>query len=124
MLSSDVHEVPGRLRVKIPALGGRPDGNEIVQDLFRNIDGIERVTFNRMTGSVVILYDAGSVAPKALLKPLNDHELLPVEPRPTTGSRIPSLTAEVSRFTARELGRFLMAKVLEHNGMGLLAALI
>ena len=124
MLSCDVHEVPGRLRVKIPALRGRPDGDEIVQRLFQGIRGIEGATFNRLTGSIVVRYVPGRIGSDPILKLLNDHQLLPPVKKAATPSTAPSLTRQIGHYTARELGRFLMAKTLEHNGLGLLAALI
>jgi len=123
MLSCDVHEVPGRLRVKIPALRGRPDGDEIVQTLFRGVEGIQTATFNRLTGSIVVRYAPGRIESGLILKILNDHKLLP-EKKNAGGGRGPSLTRQIGQYTAKELGRFLMAKTLERNGLGLLAALI
>jgi len=124
MLSRDVHEVPGRLRVKIPALRGRPDGDNIVQTIFRDVDGIQNATFNRLTGSIVVRSAPGRIESETILKMLNDHKLLPERKKTNAGSAFPSLTRQIGQYTAKELGRFLMAKTLEHNGLGLLAALI
>lgn len=124
MLSCDLHEVPGRLRVKVPALRGRPDGDEIVRTVFQGVEGISKATFNPLTGSIVVHYIPRSIGSDAILKRLNDHRLLTMERGAPKGVQGPSVTQQIGRYTMKELGRFLMAKTLEHNGLGLLAALI
>jgi hypothetical protein len=124
MLSCDLHEVPGRLRVKVPALRGRPDGDDIVQTLFQDLEGVSNASFNPLTGSIVVHYIPRFTGSAAILKRLNDHQLLPVKKSATSGIREASVTRQIGQYTVRELGRFLMAKTLEHNGLGLLAALI
>lgn len=51
------HQVPGRVRMKIPAGKGNPDLLKQVSDVFAVIPGIEEVTVNPTTGSVVLHYD-------------------------------------------------------------------
>jgi len=51
------HQVPGRVRMKIPAGKNNPDLLKQVSETFAVIPGIERVTVNPTTGSVVLFYD-------------------------------------------------------------------
>ncbi len=51
------HQVPGRVRMKIPSAKGNPDLLRQVADVFGQIPGIERVAVNEATGSVVLHYD-------------------------------------------------------------------
>ncbi len=51
------HQVPGRVRMKIPAGKGNPDLLKQVSETFAVIPGIEHVTVNPTTGSVVLFYD-------------------------------------------------------------------
>jgi Heavy metal associated domain 2 len=51
------HQVPGRVRMKIPAGKGNPDLLKMVSETFAVIPGIEHVTVNPTTGSVVLFYD-------------------------------------------------------------------
>ena len=51
------HQVPGRVRMKIPAGKGNPELLQQVAECFTAIPGIERVTVNPTTGSVVMHYD-------------------------------------------------------------------
>src|SRR6516165_4450335 len=52
------HQVPGRVRMKIPAGKGNPDLLKQISEIFGIIPGIEEITVNPTTGSVVLRYDA------------------------------------------------------------------
>jgi hypothetical protein len=51
------HQVPGRLRMKIPAGKGNPDLLKQISETFSLIPGIEEITVNPTTGSIVLHYD-------------------------------------------------------------------
>jgi hypothetical protein len=51
------HQVPGRVRMKIPAGKGNPELLKQVSETFAAIPGIEEVVVNPTTGSVVLRYD-------------------------------------------------------------------
>lgn len=52
------HQVPGRVRMKIPAGKGNPELLKQIIEVFGAIPGIDEVTVNPTTGSVVLHYDA------------------------------------------------------------------
>ncbi len=52
------HQVPGRVRMKIPAGKGNPELLKQISETFAVIPGIEEVIVNPTTGSVVLHYDA------------------------------------------------------------------
>jgi hypothetical protein len=51
------HQVPGRVRMKIPAGKGNPELLKQISDVFAVIPGIEGIVVNPATGSVVLNYD-------------------------------------------------------------------
>jgi len=51
------HQVPGRVRMKVPAAKGNPELLQQIAETFAVIPGIERITVNPATGSVVMHYD-------------------------------------------------------------------
>src|SRR3984957_14754841 len=51
------HQVPGRIRMKIPAGKGNPELLEQMKQTFAVIPGIEEVIINPATGSLVLHYD-------------------------------------------------------------------
>jgi hypothetical protein len=54
-----LHVLEGRLRIKVPEVKNDPDRAREIETRIRMIEGVERVTANPVTGSVLILYDAG-----------------------------------------------------------------
>jgi hypothetical protein len=52
------HQVPGRVRMKIPGAKGDPEMLQQIAQTFAAIPGIERITVNPTTGSMVIHYDS------------------------------------------------------------------
>src|SRR5215813_12706595 len=51
------HQVPGRIRLKVPSVKSNPELVDQIQQMFNVIPGIEQVTVNPTTGSVVLHYD-------------------------------------------------------------------
>ena len=51
------HQVPGRIRLKVPKVKENPELIEQIRQMFNVIPGIEEVTVNATTGSVVLHYD-------------------------------------------------------------------
>jgi hypothetical protein len=51
------HQVPGRIRLKIPSAKGNADLLAQIKETFGVIPGIENIDINPMTGSVVLFYD-------------------------------------------------------------------
>jgi cation transport ATPase len=51
------HQVPGRIRLKVPGVKDSPELIDQIKQMFHVIPGIEEVTVNPTTGSVVLHYD-------------------------------------------------------------------
>jgi hypothetical protein len=51
------HQIPGRIRLKVPKVKENPELIEQIKQMFNVIPGIEEVTVNPITGSVVLHYD-------------------------------------------------------------------
>ena len=51
------HQTPGRVRMKVPSAKGNPDLLREIGETFGMIPGIERVTVNEVTGSVILHYN-------------------------------------------------------------------
>jgi hypothetical protein len=52
------HQVPGRIRMKVPSAKDNPELLEQIKQTFAVIPGIEQVSVNPTTGSIVLHYDA------------------------------------------------------------------
>jgi hypothetical protein len=51
------HQMPGRIRIKIPAAKGNPELLEQVRQMFAGIPGLERTRIKPDAGSIVLRYD-------------------------------------------------------------------
>jgi hypothetical protein len=119
-----VHEVPGRLRVKIPGIKGRKNQIEKVRQLLDQPDGIESVSANEVTGSIVIHYDSSAIGSPEILRILKDHNYFD-ETRAMMEKHAghdPASQA-VERFGKAIFG-WALGKALEGSGLSFLAALV
>ena len=73
-----LHEVPGRLRIQIPALKRSPRRAQEVQDLLEDVSGIKSTSVNTVTGSVIVHYDPEIVNSGAILTLLSREEYIDV----------------------------------------------
>ncbi len=56
-VSAFIHMIEGRLRIKLADVKGAPDEARAVETQIRELPGVNHVTANPVTGSVLILYD-------------------------------------------------------------------
>ena len=71
-----IHNVPGRLRVKIPSIKKRPkQGWDIHNDL-DTVHGIDQITVNNVTGSIVVNYDPDIIAVEKILSILKEKQYI------------------------------------------------
>lgn len=62
-----IHHVPGRLRIRTPALAHSAQGGDRVRALLEPVAGIRRVEVNTRANSVTVIYDPLIIAPVAIL---------------------------------------------------------
>jgi hypothetical protein len=89
------HQVPGRIRMKIPSAKGNAELLQQISETFGVIPGIEKVTVNPVTGSIVLQYDTdqhdefhGAFQ--------NHYSRPPAEPSPP-GTEIDKLADEIEK---------------------------
>jgi hypothetical protein len=51
------HQIPGRIRMKVPSAKGNPEQLESYKEILSAIPGIESIDVNPETGSIVLRYD-------------------------------------------------------------------
>ena len=118
------HNLPGRLRVKIPALRNNSVIAGKLQQLLEHHNGIDQIKVNQVTGSILVFYDTDSVQGEQIIRTL-------IEAGYFDDSTAISHDAHMQQVVARagvKLGRaavgWLVGKTLEANGLSLLASLI
>ncbi len=69
-MSYYLHEIPGRLRVKIPDLKRSPKTAWDIQVLLKNLPGIKSSSTNTVTGSIIVYYDPELINASAIVSVL------------------------------------------------------
>ena len=118
------HNVPGRLRVKIPILKGRPAGVKAVEDLLLNLAGTEHLKTNALTGSVVVNYDPELLSAQQIIQVLIDHQYFDESNAITHDELVQNAAAEAGFKIGKMIVGWAVGKTLEANGLSMLAAII
>lgn len=100
-VSTCLHAIDGRIRIRIPAVKNFPQkAAELERKIFSLHESIERVTPNPVTGSVLILYDTRLATQDDIFTALRDHGY--------GGNRL----SATGRLTPKKLGKDLYQSVL------------
>src|SRR5947199_9531890 len=67
---SFLHMLDGRLRVKVADVKGSPTGAALVEAELGELQGVNRVSANPLTGSVLVLYDPAQVGVEEIMEAL------------------------------------------------------
>jgi copper chaperone CopZ len=62
-----VHSLPGRIRLRIPSLKGRPRALAEFESSLKRLDGIVSVTTNATLGTALVTYDAEKLTPSIVV---------------------------------------------------------
>jgi hypothetical protein len=119
-----LHNVPGRLRVKIPSIKHMNYKARKVESLFEFREGIERVRANALTGSLTINYDPERVSVDQLLAVLREHGHLETDQSLVNAAGDYVTATRVTQAVGKAMINWALSKTLESNGLGLLSVLI
>jgi hypothetical protein len=122
-MAYDAHPIPGRLRVRIPAVCKDPKPAADIQCLL-GLSGVDNIQVNPLTGSVVVTFDTATVTHEQLLERLKEKGYYDCDRVVTCDDKI----QRASQFAAAKVGRamfgYAVGKALESSGLSLLAALV
>lgn len=123
-MSYYLHKVPGRLRVKLPRLRNHPQRSRRVRDLLEAQLGVEVVTANEVTGSVLVYYDCDLLGEQEILDVLRDNGWFDDRLVVSADAHIDRVATKAGHAVGRAMAGWIVGKALEANGLSLLAALI
>jgi hypothetical protein len=118
-----IHHIPGRLRIRIPALKNNPQGIERVKEML-SFGGIDSFNGNSLTGSVTITYDPTQVDTTRLLDILKENNLYSENRISTMDSQLRQASHATARKISRAMFGWAVGRVLEANGLSFIAAFI
>jgi hypothetical protein len=70
------HDIPGRLRIRMPSLKKNPKNVRDLKALTRGLPGINSISLNTITGSVVFLYNPEVISSHAIVSLLTREGFL------------------------------------------------
>lgn len=124
-MSTYVHSVPGRMRVKIPHMKRNQSTAEELQTVLNQIEGIDSTALNTLTGSVVINYDVRLIGPNRILSALKDKGYVdPSQAIVTNDEVIESAVSKAGGVLGKALLGLLVEKTFEGSALSLLTVLI
>lgn len=119
-----IHQVPGRLRIKNPEIKNNPGMARDMQACLLDAVGVERVTVNSVTGSVIINYDPDVLADDRLVAVLEECEYLDTSKAVTLNQCMQSKLTDVGTKVGKLCLGMLVEQGLKRTGLSFLAVLI
>jgi copper chaperone CopZ len=119
-----VHHVPGRLRVKTPALKRQEYRAREIKSYLEGIEGVVEVDVSTVTGSAVIKYDAARVNSVTLMNSVRDLGLVHHEHASHAHAPVVSAGAPLSNNAANTFLNKLVETAIEKSAIALIAAVI
>jgi hypothetical protein len=119
-----VHDVPGRLRVKIPLLKGNQSQADEIQRMLIGVGGVRNTSFNPLTGSLIVVYDPESLASEKILDLLKERYQLDDAKALSADKFIQNMASKVGEAISRAAFSWAMGQVFEASGLSLLSVLV
>jgi hypothetical protein len=119
-----VHHVPGRIRIKIPNIKYRPHRAQKILTLFEAFNGIDDVSVNKVTGSLVINYDPDVVRPEELLNALKENGYYEHSRAISYDHQLHKASSKAGDRIGKLVFGWAVGRALDASGMSFLTALI
>jgi len=119
-----VHHVPGRLRVKIAGLKHQERQAEKIRNLFRGLYGIDKISVNTLTGSVVLYHDPSVFSTDQLLNILKYNNVIHSNQRIVFEEPVSEHSTKMGMALGKAVFSWAVGKALERSGLGFLAVFI
>ncbi len=124
-MSTYIHNVPGRLRVRIPHMKRSQSTAEELQRILNQIEGVDSTAVNTLTGSIVINYDHRLTGPNRILNALRLKGYVdPSMGTTTTDEVIENAVSKAGGVLGKALLGLLVEKTFEGSALSLLTVLI
>ncbi len=123
-MSYYLHETPGRLRIKIPELKRNPDRCRKVQYLTEDLVGVDSVSANVVTGSLVVNFDPNVTRSEEILRLLINEGHLSAKRAFQRSTHLSDSVTTAGTAVSRVLVGLVVGKALEGSPLSFLSVLI
>jgi hypothetical protein len=118
-----LHNVPGRLRIKIPNIKRRTKKVQSIIDLIKGLEGVVDISANEVTGSVVINYDTEIIDTDDILTTLKENNYIDEIKNPKR-DHIQDGLSRSGEAMGKALFGWALGRMLENTGLSFLAVLV
>ena len=119
-----LHEVPGRLRIKIPLLKRNPERATELRKLLRRVAGITSTSTSTVTGSVTINYDRDIVRPNSILNLLAHENYIDLG-EAISGYKPPeAVVSNVGKTVSKALLSLALERALQGSSLSFITAFL
>ncbi|MEJ2716596.1 MAG: hypothetical protein P8182_05580 [Deltaproteobacteria bacterium] len=123
-MSYHLHELPGRLRVKIPQLKRNEIGAQKAQIFLEEIAGISSASVNALTGSIVIKFDPKVISSREIVTLLTQEGYIDLAKVIAGRAHNTDGFSKVGAVASKALLGFAVEKTFEGSALSLLTAII
>ncbi len=119
-----LHEIPGRLRVKIPDLKRNPQSAWDVQVLLKNLPGVKSISANTITGSIIVHYDQRLMNTAAIVNILAREGYIDLAKVLFNKERKENAIDVVAQAVSKAIVGFVLDRALQGTPLSVVTALV
>ncbi len=119
-----IHHVPGRLRVRNPMFKNNPAMVDEIRNCLQNAAGVESISSNPLTGSVVVNYDPDLLPPEQLLQIFEECEYVDLSRATTLDHHLNQSFKKTGHYMGRAALGLMVDYALQGSGLSFLSVLI
>ncbi len=119
-----IHELPGRLRIKIPTLKKNQRLAMKIDDLLFDLIGVNDINVNTVTGSIVVNYDPETIKSEAILGALAENGHINIKELLESRNERADVYQMVGEAASRAIFGFAIEKAFAGSPYLLLTALV
>ncbi len=119
-----LHEVPGRLRIKIPLLKRNPERAAELRKLLRRVAGITSTSTSTVTGSVTINYDRDIVRPNSILNLLAHENYIDLGEAISGYKPSEAVVSNVGKTVSKALLSLALERALQGSSLSFITAFL
>jgi hypothetical protein len=119
-----MHSVPGRLRIKTPQVKGNDDKAKDIESLLLCHQGVNKVSANALTGSIVVHYDVKTVSDKRLIDALEHNGYFKADKALTNDEYIHGAASKAGKLVWDAVFGSFVGMALEGTPLSFLSVLV
>jgi len=119
-----LHEVPGRVRIKIPALKRNPEAARTLENLVKRASGVESVSVNTVTGSVLVQFNPEMIKCRTILALVAREGYLDLNASISHRNHVDSVSSRFAEAASKALLGLVLDRALQGTPFAVLTAFI